>query len=537
MLATWPPSRSTLAGLALALSASCAAAPREVEREVDGNVDPILAETGSAVRAERAANLRMPRTTAEVQLDGQAGGSTVEPDSPAPETLALGLTDSLDIAYRTNRSMIDRREDLYLTAVGLTSVRHDFQPQIGALLGYALNGSSDGPRTESATAAYDISQILGTGGSLSLGAGTAWSTTQGSGGGDAYSSVLSLQLAQPLLRGSGYAVTHESLVQAERDMIYAIRSFLLFQEGFSITVADRYYGLVRQQKTLDVQRESMDVSTFGRRKAEAMFSIGRASQIEVLRARRQELEDENRLIEAEEGYQITLDEFKVFLGIDTSTVLEIIPMEPPFTEVDWDVESAIEAAFENRLDYLTFKDRLEDSARNLRLAADTLRSDLDFTAGYTLASDAEDKFADQDLDRSAWSAGLVWRPALDRVDEKNSYRAAQIRHQRTVRELEEFEDNMIIGIRNDFRQIVRIRQSVEIQRELIADQEKNLRKAQIEFDQGTASNRDVVDAQQSLVGALNDLIDERVNYEITRLHLLQDLGILFVDENGVWTEP
>ena len=96
---------------------------------------------------------------------------------------------------------------------------------------------------------------------------------------------------------------------------------------------------------------------------------------------------------------------------------------------------------------------------------------------------------------------------------------------------------VITGIRNDFRQIVRIRQSVEIQTQLIEDQEKNLRKAQIEFDQGTASNRDVVDAQRSLVGALNDLIDERVNYEITRLGLLQDLGILFVDENGVWMEP
>jgi outer membrane protein TolC len=268
-----------------------------------------------------------------------------------------------------------------------------------------------------------------------------------------------------------------------------------------------------------------------------MFSIGRVNQIEVLRARRQELEDENRLIEAEEEYEVALDDFKVFLGVDTGTPLEILPNDPPFVEVDWDVESAVEVAFQNRLDYVTRKDQLEDSARGLRISADALRSDLDLSAGYTLASDAEGRFGDQTLDESAWSAGITWRPPLDRVNEKNSYRTAQIQHQRAVRDLEQFEDTMIIGIRSDFRQIERIRKSVGIQRQLIEDQQKNLRKAQIEFDQGTVSNREVVDAQQSLVGASNDLISEQVNYEIARLRLLQDLGILFVDENGVWMEP
>ena len=104
-------------------------------------------------------------------------------------------------------------------------------------------------------------------------------------------------------------------------------------------------------------------------------------------------------------------------------------------------------------------------------------------------------------------------------------------------DFQEFEDNMVIAIRNDFRQLERIKQSVAIQSQLIEDQQKNLRKAQIEFDQGNVSNREVVDAQQSLVGAQIDLIREQVNYEIARLSLMNDLGILFVDEQGMWMEP
>ena len=94
----------------------------------------------------------------------------------------------------------------------------------------------------------------------------------------------------------------------------------------------------------------------------------------------------------------------------------------------------------------------------------------------------------------------------------------------------------MVSVQSTFRQLERRRQSVEIQKELIVDQEKNLRIAQLLFEQGDNSNRDVVEAQQSLLDAKNSLIREQVSYEIARLGLLRDLGVLFIDENGVWKE-
>ncbi|HUR28791.1 MAG TPA: TolC family protein, partial [Planctomycetota bacterium] len=91
-------------------------------------------------------------------------------------------------------------------------------------------------------------------------------------------------------------------------------------------------------------------------------------------------------------------------------------------------------------------------------------------------------------------------------------------------------------VQSTFRQLERQRQSVEIQNELIVDQEKNVRIAQLLFEQGDNSNRDVVEAQQSLLDAKNSLIREQVSYEIARLGLLRDLGVLFIDEHGVWKE-
>ena len=77
-------------------------------------------------------------------------------------------------------------------------------------------------------------------------------------------------------------------------------------------------------------------------------------------------------------------------------------------------------------------------------------------------------------------------------------------------------------------------QSLEIQRQLIGDQTKNLRIAELRFERGEIPNRDVVEANQALLDAQNALIDEQVAYEIARLQLLRDLGILFIDETGMW---
>jgi len=213
-----------------------------------------------------------------------------------------------------------------------------------------------------------------------------------------------------------------------------------------------------------------------------------------------------------------------------------MPEEPPFVAIDYDVNSAIECALKNRLDFLNERERLEDAARSLRISKDGLLPDLTLTAGYNLAADADASFAHQGLDRESYSAGLNLSLPVDRVLDRNAWRGARIRYQQALRSFDLFKDELVVSVQSTFRQLERRRQSVEIQKELIVDQEKNVRIAQLLFEQGDNSNRDVVEAQQSLLDASNSLIREQVSYEIARLGLLRDLGVLFIDEHGVWKE-
>ena len=310
----------------------------------------------------------------------------------------------------------------------------------------------------------------------------------------------------------------------------------MFREDFSINVANQYYGLVEQQTSLDNQRTNIEVSIFQKAKADALYTIGKTTQIEVLRARRQELARPQRP-----------DPRRAELR-GLARPLQDLPGPAHFVA---DRNRARRAALHrgrlrprrgrggrlaNRLDYLTRTDQLDDARRGLDLAEQGMRSDLSLTAGYGLAGNAETSFTSQGAEEGSWDVGLSWDVPLDRVAESHALRRAQISYKQSLRTFQEFEHNLEIDIRTAFRQLDRIRQSIGIQEELINDQQRNLKKAQIENEAGRVSNREVQDAQQALVQAQNSKISEQVAYEIARLELLRDLGLLFVDEQGVWME-
>jgi len=524
--------------IALALLAASGCTTSFYEERADRRVGAILTEgtrTTLERRAREARNVPAPRTELAPEA-GPTTGPSGEPDLsrwPELDGTPLTLRRALLIAIRTNRDYLREIENLYLSALSLYDARFVFSPQLSATLAYLFSDTKGSPIQRDATFDASLSQVLHHGGTLTLGTDATFSNP-----GQAvstYDAGASISLVQPLLRGAGYEVTHNLLIQAERNLMYDLRAFELFREDFSIDVARRFYALVEQQQSLENLRQNVESFEFSRRQSEALFDVGRAPELDVLRARRNELQSLNTAISAEQDLQLAIDQFKIFLGLPTEVSLEIAMIAPEFTDVEFDIDSAVRVALINRLDFLTERERLEDSARNLRIVENGLLPDLDLDLTWSLNGDPATNANRVSFD-PAVSGGVTFGLPVNRVVQQNAMQAARIAYKRAERALEQFEDNLVIEIRNSFRELERRKQSLAIQRELITDQEKNLRIARIRFEQGEVPNRDIVEAQQALTGARNDLIQERVDYEISRLRLLRNLGILFIDEQGMWSE-
>ena len=516
------------------LAAGCSA--DDYSRRAGRTADSLLAKRDEVVLGPREASVVYPEAAvpaaAEDALESEPAEAEPGGGGERPNATVLDLRQALAIAYGSNRQMTDRREGLHLQALSLSGTRHAYTPQLSMTLGYLFDDRPNVPDFNSGTASFSASQILPTGAKLSLDASSGAEAIEGTEA--IYDSFVGLSLAQPLLRGGGYAVTHEPLIQAERNMVYAIRDFELFREDFSIDVARRFYDLVNQKQSIDNQQRNLESNEFGRRQAEALFAVGRANELDVLRARRSELNARNDLLEAQENLDFALDSFRIFLGLPPEQPIDVEPDSPAFTPVAYEVRSAVEVAFANRLDLLNRQEQLEDVERSVRLARNVLLPDLDLVLSTSQGTVDGDDFGGSDFERNDTSVQVTLGVPLDRVRERNAYRSAEISLARARRDLEEFEDQLRVSIQSSFRELERRLQSLEIQRQLIEDQTKNLRIAELRFERGELPNRDVVEANQSLLDAQNALIDEQVNYEIARLRLLRDLGILFVDDTGMW---
>lgn len=499
------------------------------ERDLDGRVATMLADTRAEHLGDRAQAVTVPEPRPESELP------PVQPAGPPTEREALVLTlrEALEVAITSGRDYVTEKESLYLTALSLIGSRFAFSPQLTGALSYVFSDSEDVERLNSLGITAGVSQAFRTGGSVSLTGATGWDDVGGNG---SFSSGLSLRLIQPLLRGAGYEVASGGLIQSERNLIYAIREFERFREAYSIDVAQRYYDLVQQGITLDNQRRTLEGVEFDLKKAEALFAVERVNELEVLRTKRQYLNNQNDLIRSVEAYALDLDRFRVFLGLPDTVRVEVTDEEPEFVAVDFDIQSAIAAMYDNRLDVLTERDRLEDSARGLRIARNGMLPDLDLSVNADLGGPSDPSFGSQSIDDLSYGASVTLGLPLNRVLERNSVRSSEIALTRAKRNLGLFLDNQAVSLRSRFRELTRIEQSLDIQRELIADQERNVSIARLRFDRGDVPNRDVVEAQASLLDAQNSLVREKVNYEIARLRLLREIGILFLDEYGMFRE-
>ena len=521
--------------IALLWLGACTA--EQYARQAQNSADRVLKRHLEETLSQRERTVHQPLQRTSDPLPGTL------PTRPR-QVKELSLERALQIGVVSNRNFVTQRESLLTTALSLVSAGHAFSPQLSSTLGYIYRGDNlltdfpKGPETQNLTGTIGVSQRFPYGGRLTVDGSTALFRTNDEFAIDptTYNSSVSVRLTQPLLRGFGRTVTMESLVQAERNMIYAIRNYELFREEFSIDVARQFYRLVQQAESIENARLNLEAFVFGRRQAEALFEVGRTNELDVLRARRSELTSTNSLIEAEEAFELTLDQFKVFLGLSPADEISILPEAPAFVQVQYDIVSAINVALENRLDLQNRKEQLEDSYRSEYIAKDGLLPDLNLDLGYDISLGPAGHFSAQRENPDSYSAGVSLELPLDRVDESNNYRRAQIASAQAKRDFQQFVDNLVIEVKSAFRELTRVQQSLEIQRQLIIDQEKNVTIAQLRFEQGDFSNRDVVEAQQSLLEARNALIQERVSYEIARLELLRDLGILFVDQTGMFKE-
>ena len=517
--------------------------------DANREVAAVLADYQNRVLGERAQWVRRPADSAAKQAsatqpsEAQAGLAVAESETAPPPEREVRLLDrrgALEQAFASGRDILDAREAIYLNGLGWTLTRYNFGPILNSTISYVWNDAEDAIASDALAATFGINQILPLGGQVAVNSRLNAGRSADPSPFDLnqrflYDSSASVTWTQPLLRGAGYEASHEALTQGERNLIYAVRAFELFRQDFAIRVANAYYQLVSQKTRLANDEQNYTDAVFDRKKAEALRKVDRNEDDDVFLARRREIEAEDALLVARTDYELAVDVFKILLGLPTAAEIRIVDEEPEFRSIAIDPEAAVEIAHYNRLDLHTERERVEDVERRVRLARNGLLPDLDLSVNYGLDGGTR-AGEDATLRHRSASIGVTLEVPLDRKAERNAYRSAQIGLDRARRDFEQRLDEVERDVLNELRELGQIEKRIQLQVDQIEFEKRAVAVTRFRYEAGNVDNRALLEARQGLTNAQNALIDLKVDHFIARLQLRRDLGVLFIDTKGMWTE-
>jgi len=509
---------------------------------------------------------------------------TLDPVAVLPEDgpVKITLVEALQIGARNSLAYQLQKESVFRTALSLDLARNEFRDIFSQRIQSILDADTTSGETAAGatqTSASGWSRVLEDGTTLTaqLAIDLANLLTGGASalgiGGDASVTI-------PLLAGSGRHIQREALTQAERDVLYALWQFEQYKKTFAVNVAREYLSVLAQQDQVDNAEANYQRNILSARRSRRLADAARLREIEVDQAVQAELDARQRWIRAVQNYEGALDGFKELLGLPVDARIEldrgelgnltaemsaamidltepprdpnevvpadaVIEVPPPDManagRYEIDPDHAVRLAFANRPDLREAQERVFDAQRQVVIAADALGAELTLFGSVDsggrrsgLGATADD--AQLRLDRATWRALLTLDLPIERTAERRAYRESLIALERSVREVQALEDQIKLSVRNRLRSLLSLRESVQINAKGVQVAEKRVRSVNMFLEAGEAQIRDLLEAQSALLGAQDALTSAIVNYRVAELELQRDMGLLQVDEKGLWRE-
>lgn len=454
----------------------------------------------------------------------------------------VSLEQALQIAVRHSRAYQNAKENVYLSALSLTLSRHRFTP-IFSGNGNAEYAEVNDPvvnsRQFSAGGSVGVDWLIRDIGKMTTAFTTDFLRFLMGDPRSVIASQLGATFTRPLLRNAGFKADTEALTQAERDVLYDIRSFVRFRKNFSVEVATAYYGVLGNRDAIRNSYLNLESSRRAAERSRALAQEGRATQSDLGRLEQQVLSAESSWINAVRTYKRALDEFKILLGIPVETRLMLDDRELEQLRINHpnlSVSDCVRVALAARLDYQNLQDQIADAQRKVALAADRFKPQLDLSASVAIHSGEQGHFTLPDARRYNWNAGVDLDLPFDRKAERNSYRAALIAHERALRAVEQRRDEIILQVRESYRSLEQARRTYEISEIGVKLAERRVEEQNLLAELGKAKAQDQVDAQNDLVNSKNQRTQALVAHTIARLQFWNNMGILYIKDNGQWRE-
>lgn len=286
-------------------------------------------------------------------------------------------------------------------------------------------------------------------------------------------------------------------------------------------VADTYFAHLRNLRRVDVLDANIARAKSLLELARNQLNAGVATQIDVTRAEAQlAVAEQARLQQATAVYQSELF-MKRLLDIEPIRELRLANFEVQRVNPTLFGLTEDKTAFEKRADFIAAQTALEQTRVAVRTATYERLPSLSLSGNYGLASAKYD----DDNKQEQWSAGIgLSMPIFDGFRTNANKRIALSRQRSQQARVRSLELQISSEIRLALQDAGSRNAQITVADTSVRLAQEELRLAQQRYQQGVADNREVVEAQNRLAVAEDNLVEAVFQYNLSRVELARAKG-------------
>jgi hypothetical protein len=205
--------------------------------------------------------------------------------------------------------------------------------------------------------------------------------------------------------------------------------------------------------------------------------------------------------------------------------------------IDISVDAAMVTALVQRLDLMDERGALADRWREIKIAADELRSRLDLNASQTIGT-AKNRPFSFSTDNANTRLQIRWDLPLNRKLDRNLYRRTLINYNFELRSLQQYEDTIKLNVRRQLRNLeeARVQYPINVAQAALAENQVLSTRLQLILGLPGVRAPDLLLAYNDSREALSAMVVRRIGYMVDRARFALELEAMMLDDTGYWPE-
>lgn len=454
-----------------------------------------------------------------VALSVAAGvGAQTPSGTGTGEVPLLTLSEATEIALQRSERMVEARDDLQQAKLSVNLASSFFSPKLVPNVVGSFGQTNQANQTYQLT----LSKRFITGTEIRANLATTSLRNQL---GNFWNTDTTFSVRQPILRDFGRSVTGQHLARSKAHVRETERRSTLTARSLVLQVAGAYYGIVRQERLVDVAEKTLERSRELLAASRAKLQAGRVSQLDVFRAEQLAAEAEGQLLDARATRDDSRDLFRDLLEVDHNYDFRV-DMDIPRPVKRFSLDEAVEIAVANSLEIRIAEDAIAESERAVAYAKNQLLPQLDLGVAALRGQTAEDIGSTFGLKDYEVATFVTASAPVDRTAETIAYNNALIDRDRRRRDLSRLLRRTTSEARRAARQVDRLYRRLELAESKVQFAESEVEVATERYRRGFANNLDVVNAELALLTAQTNMLATRAEAALAELQLEATLGIL-----------